>query len=167
MRDTSLEVAQWLGGAKVGECVGTLTYSFPEPSSSVPPHSQGLGTEFPPQVAGRTEHPRVSTWMLLGSHTDPFLHTCVLSPGPSNNVVSRVSSGSSSPVVRAGSSIQFWEPEVKCQRSWAVAVSPQQPVAPNLPSLPVSFMDCPTCFCGAPCSPHMVQPGHRLPQFPH
>lgn len=76
-----------------------------------------------------------------GAIPDPSLHTFVLSPGLSNSVVSRVSSGSSSPVVRAGFSIQFWGPEVKCQRSGTVAVSPQWPVDPNLPSFPLSFMN--------------------------
>lgn len=88
-------------------------------------------------------------------------HTCVLSPGPSNNVVSKVSSGSSSPVARAGSNIQFWGPEIKCQRSGTVAGWPQ-------PALSSSVLHgCPTCFGAVPCSPHMVPPDDCLPQFPH
>lgn len=47
-----------------------------------------------------------TSWV-SGVTPDPFLHTCILFPGTSNNVVSRVSSGSSSPVARGGSSIQF------------------------------------------------------------
>lgn len=46
----------WDGGwVEVG--LGTLTYSFLEPSSSVLPYSPGLGTKSPLQVAGSKEHP--------------------------------------------------------------------------------------------------------------
>lgn len=39
--------------------------------------------------------------------------------------------------------------------------------SPQLVLSPSVLHGCPTCFCGVPYSPHMVQPGHHLLQFPH